>query len=253
MYLVRFQWQDKTCYGKVRNDEVTVLEGRFPDFQPTATKLSLAELDLLAPCEPSKILCLGLNYRDHAQEFNLPVPEQPVVFMKPSTAVTAPDSAIVYPNDMSGQLDYEGELAVVIGKTAKCVTMEDAEQYIFGYTCANDVTARDLQPSDGQWTISKSFDTFLPLGTGIVTDLEPTEIAIQTYLNGELRQNSSLNNLLFPVPYIVSYLSHVMTLLPGDVILTGTPSGVGPMVEGDTVTVAIEGIGELTNHVVVRG
>jgi len=254
MYLVRFQWQDEVFYGKVNKNkqDITVLQGDFPDFQKTGKSVSLAEVDLLAPCQPSKVLCLGLNYRDHAREFHQPIPESPVVFMKPSTAVTHPNAPILYPAEMSQQVDYEGELAVVIGKTAKDVAPEDAGAYIFGYTCGNDVTARDLQPKNGQWTISKSFDSFLPLGPWIVTDVEPGNLKIETFVNGQLKQSSSTCNLIFPVPYLVSYLSRVMTLLPGDVILTGTPSGVGPLLESDQVSVVIEGIGQLDNHVVIK-
>ncbi len=252
MYLVRFQWEDQVYYGEVHKQEITVLKGDFPNFQSTGKSVSLTEAELLAPCQPTKILCLGLNYRDHAREFKQPIPERPVVFMKPSTAVIGFNAPIQYPAEMSQQVDYEGELAVVIGKTAKDVEPEDAAAYIFGYTCGNDVTARDLQPKNGQWTISKSFDSFLPLGPWVVTDAEPGNLTIETFVNGQRKQHSSTANLIFSVPDLVSYLSQVMTLLPGDVILTGTPSGVGPLQEGDQVSVIIEGIGQLDNHVVIK-
>jgi 2-keto-4-pentenoate hydratase/2-oxohepta-3-ene-1,7-dioic acid hydratase in catechol pathway len=208
----------------------------------------IGEAKLLSPCLPSKIVALGLNYRDHAEEVKLPIPDKPLLFIKPSTSVIGPGEAILYPK-MSKRVDYEAELAVVIGKVAKNVSEEKAADYILGYTCLNDVTARDLQPKDGQWTLSKSFDTFSPIGPWIVTDMDPHQLEISSYLNGERRQHSNTKNLIFGPRQLVSFISWAMTLLPGDVIATGTPSGIGPMAIGDQIDVVIEGIGTLSNHV----
>ena len=180
------------------------------------------------------------------------LPKEPLLFIKPSTSVIGPGEAIVYPK-MSKRVDYEAELAVVIGKVAKKVPEEKAGDYILGYTCLNDVTARDLQPKEGQWTTSKGFDTFCPIGPWIVTDIEPYHLDVLSYLNGERRQHSNTKNLIFGPHQLVSFISHVMTLLPGDVIATGTPSGIGPMAVGDKIDVVIEGIGTLSNHVAAEG
>lgn len=209
---------------------------------------NLEEVKLLPPCLPTKAICVGLNYRDHIEEMGDKEPEEPTLFIKPSTAVIGPDDFIVIPK-MSERVDYEGELAVVIGKRAKNVSEKDALDYVLGYTIANDVTARDLQAKDGQWTRAKSFDTFLPIGPWIETDLDPSSLDITTYVNGEVKQKSNTRHLIFNVPKLVSFISHIMTLNPGDVILTGTPSGVGPLKPGDVVTIEIERIGKLTNRV----
>ena len=194
-------------------------------------------------------MAVGLNYRDHAEEVKLEIPKEPVLFLKPPTSAIGPGEGIVYPK-MSKRLDYEGELAIVIGKQAKAVPEEKAKEYILGYSCLNDVTARDLQPKTGQWTLSKSFDTFAPIGPWIVTDIDPHQLEISTYLNGERKQHSNTRNLIFSPEKLVSFISEVMTLLPGDVIATGTPSGIGRMAVGDKVEVVIEGIGTLVNVVV---
>lgn len=203
---------------------------------------------LLSPCEPTKALCIGLNYRDHAEECHYDIPSTPVVFMKPSTAVIGDGDYIEYP-PQSKRVDYEAELCIVIGKTARNVSREEAPYYILGYTCADDVTARDLQPHEGQWTIAKGFDTFLPLGPFISDEVDPSALDIESRLNGKTMQKSNTKNLIFGVRYLVSYLSSVMTLLPGDVILTGTPSGISGMSHGDTIEVMIEGLGVLRNTV----
>jgi 2-keto-4-pentenoate hydratase/2-oxohepta-3-ene-1,7-dioic acid hydratase in catechol pathway len=212
----------------------------------------IEEVRLLSPCLPSKIVALGLNYRDHAAEVKMELPKEPLLFLKPSTSVIGPGEPIVYPK-MSKRVDYEAELAVVIRKTATAVPEERAAEYILGYTCFNDVTARDLQPKDGQWTISKSFDTFAPIGPWIVTDIDPRQLDISSYLNGERRQHSNTKQLVFAPYQLVSFISRVMTLLPGDVIATGTPSGIGPMSVGDRIEIIIEGIGTLSNSVIARG
>lgn len=251
MQIGRFSYQGETFFGVVEGDIVFPVADPFRSLKPVSGRqLPLAEMALLAPCRPGKAVCVGLNYRDHARELGMALPEEPVLFLKPPTAVIGPGEPIIYP-DMSRQVDYEAELAVVIKKEARYVREEEATGYILGYTCANDVTARDLQRKDGQWTRAKSFDTFLPLGPYIETDLDPGRQEVSLYLNGERKQHSSTDQLIFPVPSLISFISRIMTLLPGDVILTGTPSGVGPVQPGDVVEVVISGIGRLTNRVEV--
>jgi 2-keto-4-pentenoate hydratase/2-oxohepta-3-ene-1,7-dioic acid hydratase in catechol pathway len=238
MKLVRFEIKGKVLAGRVEGDTVNALdaEGTY----------SLQEVRLLSPCVPSKVVAVGLNYRDHAEEMSLPLPLEPLLFLKPASSVIGPGDAIVLP-PQSARVDYEAELAVVIGKTAKNVSRAEASDYIQGYTCLNDVTARDLQNKDGQWTRAKGFDTFCPLGPWIETDLDPADLLIELYLNGTKKQDSRTSNLIFSPAELVEFISGVMTLLPGDVIATGTTSGIGPMNAGDTVEVRIEGIGSLTN------
>jgi len=199
--------------------------------------------------KPSKIIAIGLNYYDHARELKMPVPDHPIMFMKPSSAVIKNGRPIIYPRQ-SKNVHYEGELAIVIGRKARNVSKSGAGKYINGFTCANDVTARDLQNIDGQWTRAKSFDTFCPLGPKVVKDIDPMNLKIQTRVNGKIKQDSNTKNMIFDVYELVSFVSSVMTLLPGDVIITGTPPGVGPLSVGDTVEVEIEGIGILKNKVV---
>jgi len=209
--------------------------------------LALQDVELLAPSQPSKIVCVGLNYTEHARELKMELPSEPILFLKPPSAVLAPGKEIVYPPS-SQQVDYEGELAAVIGKRCKGVSESEAERYILGYTCFNDVTARDLQRRDGQWTRAKSFDTFAPFGPWI-TRIDPADAGIQTRVNGIVKQRSNTSDLIFSVPKLVEFISGVMTLEPGDVIATGTPPGVGPVSRGDRVEVEIEGIGVLENSV----
>lgn len=199
---------------------------------------------------PGKIIAVGLNYRSHAAELGMAVPEEPVLFMKPPSAVIGPGEAIVLPPS-AGQIDFEAELAVVIGRTARGLRLEEAADFVLGYTCANDVTARDLQRRDGQWTRSKSFDTFCPLGPWIVTELPGPEALVELALNGRVRQGAPISDMIFSPLELVVFISGIMTLEPGDVILTGTPPGVGPLKAGDEVVVRIEGIGQLANHVVL--
>jgi 2-keto-4-pentenoate hydratase/2-oxohepta-3-ene-1,7-dioic acid hydratase in catechol pathway len=197
---------------------------------------------------PTKIIAIGLNYLDHAKELKMEIPEHPLIFMKPPTAVIKDGETIIYP-PQTQELHYEGELGIMIGKKARNVSVEEAKDYIAGYTCANDVTARDLQRLDGQWTRSKSFDTFCPLGPRIVKDVDPTNLAIATRVNGVTKQSSNTNQMIFNAFKLVSFISAIMTLLPGDVISTGTPPGVGELRVGDVVEVEIEGIGILRNAV----
>lgn len=251
MLIGRFSFQGREFYGELNcsKDKVCELRDLKDLNSKTGKTYSLEEIRLLPPCRPTKIVCVGLNYRDHAEEFNLPVPDEPVLFLKPPTTITAHKSPVIYPA-MSKQVDYEAELAVVIGKVASRIPVKKAREYILGFTCANDITARDLQRKDGQWTRAKSFDTFLPLGPYISTEIDPANVNIALYLNGERRQYSNTQNLIFSIDELVSFISNIMTLLPGDVILTGTPSGVGPLNVGDTVRVSIEGIGDLENHII---
>ena len=196
----------------------------------------------------SKVVAVGLNYKKHAEELGFSLPTEPIIFIKPATSIIGHLENIIYPPSV-GQLDYEAELAIVIKKIAKNVKKENANEYILGYTCANDVTARDFQKKDGQWTRAKSFDTFCPLGPQIISDLNPNNLEITLRLNGEIKQKSNTSDMIFSVAEIIEFVSSVMTLLPDDVIITGTPAGIGPMKKGDTVEVEIEGIGVLKNFV----
>jgi len=201
--------------------------------------------------KPSKIIAIGLNYYDHARELKMPVPDHPIMFIKPASAVIMNGGSIIYPRQ-SKNVHYEGELAIIIGKKARNISKSDAGKYIEGFTCANDVTARDLQNIDGQWTRAKSFDTFCPLGPKIVKGIDPMNLNIETRVNGYIKQRSNTKNMIFDVYELVSFVSSVMTLLPGDVIITGTPPGVGPLKAGDTVEVEIESIGTLKNSVILE-
>lgn len=252
MKIVRYQDGPATKWGAIEEGNVREMEGNpYGPFHLTSEVKRMEEVRLLAPCLPSKIVAIGLNYRDHAEEVKLEIPKEPILFIKPSTSVIGPGEAIVFPK-MSRRVDYEGELAIVIKQAAKSVSEDRAGDYILGYTCLNDVTARDLQPKNGQWTLSKGFDTFSPIGPWIVTDLDPSQLEISTLLNGERRQHSNTKNLIFGCNALVSYISHAMTLLPGDVIATGTSSGIGKMAVGDKVDVVIEGIGTLSNTIVAE-
>ena len=243
-------------FGVLESDDLISVISGDPIYQgvsKTGTTLALSEVKLLAPVIPrSKVLCIGKNYADHAAEMNSEVPEEPIIFIKPNTSVIGPSDTIVWPA-MSDRVDYEAELAIVIGRVCKEVPIERVKDVIFGYTLANDVTARNLQKKDGQWTRAKGFDTFCPLGPWIDTDFEPGSQAISATLNGEVKQSATLNEMIFKIPQIINFVTQVMTLLPGDVILTGTPAGIGPMPEGAQITVAIEGLGQLTNTLSHRG
>ncbi len=236
-------------YGLVENDVIGKIDGDiFSSFKITKKKYSIKNVKILSPCLPGKIVAVGLNYIDHAKELGMKIPAEPVLFMKPSTSVIGPDDNIIYPK-MSRRVDYEAELAVIIKDKTKNIQPEEAHTHIFGYTCLNDVTARDLQKKDGQWTRAKSFDTFCPIGPYIVTDINPDNLKIALFLNGQLKQSSSTSNLIFNVQKLVSFISKVMTLFPGDIIATGTPSGIGPLKCEDKVEVVIEKVGRLRNFV----
>ena len=264
MKYCRFQFNGQAHYGLVEsvagNDEITRLlltspESAGGDIEDLPSKrmdhLPLAEAKLLAPVCPSKIVCVGRNYRDHAAELGNEVPTEPLLFFKPPSSLIASGQNIRRPK-VSERVDYEGELGVVIAKT--CYRLEsnaDTRPYILGYTCLNDVTARDLQNKDGQWTRAKGFDTFCPVGPLIVDELDPwTGVAVETRVNGEVRQQGNTHDFIFALGDVIRYISQAMTLLPGDLIATGTPKGVGPVVAGDVVEVSIHGVGTLRNPVV---
>ena len=242
---------DDITYGAVEPDGIRLYHGSpFFQWERSETVLPITEVKLLSPVIPTKVIAIGKNYADHAAEMGSDVPTTPVLFMKPPTAVIGPLSPIRRPPE-SSNVHYEGELAAVMGKVTRNVSPDDALSHVLGYTAANDVTARDLQRSDGQWTRAKGFDTFLPLGPAIDTEFDPAEPhSITTSVNGVIKQDGVTSDLVFGVAELISFVSRVMTLLPGDVVLTGTPAGVGPIVEGDRVEVEIEGIGVLLNPVV---
>jgi 2-keto-4-pentenoate hydratase/2-oxohepta-3-ene-1,7-dioic acid hydratase in catechol pathway len=253
MRIVRYSTrQDPPRYGWVLGDSVGPIDGNpFGDFHRLEADLPLERARLLAPVLPSKIVCIGRNYVAHAKEHDAEVPEVPLIFLKPPTAIIGPGDDIVLP-PQSQKVEHEAELVVVIGKTARWTPPEQALDYVLGYTVGNDVTARDLQMRDGQWTRGKGFDTFAPLGPWIETELDPSDALVTCAVNGEMRQMASTRDMVFGVRQLIAYISSVMTLLPGDLIYTGTPAGVGPLLPGDVVEVQIEGIGSLSNPVVAE-
>ncbi len=241
----RFRFDDEVFTGTVNGDRVVVEKGLYCD------TYTLDELETLPPVTPSKIVCVGLNYVDHARELDMELPRHPIIFLKPPSAVIGHGDMIVCPPE-SKQVDYEAELAVVIGKRCKNVPAMHAGDVILGYTCFNDVTARDIQHEDGQWTRAKSFDTFAPFGPFVVR-AENEDISnayIRSRVNGQLKQDSIINNMIFDIPVLIQFISHIMTLEMGDVIATGTPAGVGQLYPGDMVEIEIEGVGTLENEVV---
>lgn len=250
MKIYRYKHNDKTTFGVLKEEMLYPIVGSmYRKFEIRKKGVPISDVFLLPPVKPSKIVAIGRNYKDHAAEMGKPLPVEPLIFLKPPSALVGPNEMIIYPH-MSKRVDYEGELAVVIGKKARLLTEnENVQAYILGYSCFNDVTARDLQRKDVQFTRGKSFDTFAALGPCIATDIDPSALKLKTFLNGKLKQSGNTRNLIFPIPYLVSFISQVMTLYPGDVIATGTPSGIGPMVPGDRVDVQIEGIGVLSNKI----
>jgi len=250
MKIVRFTADKKVGYGILHGEAIQGIEDKpFRYLRLSDHYYQLSKVKLLSPCVPSKIVALGLNYHSHAKELNAPIPDAPLIFLKPPTAVIGPEENIIYPST-STRVDYEGELGVVIKKPAWRVSVDDALDYVLGYTCFNDVTARDLQLQDKQWTRAKSFDTFAAIGPCIETELNPGNVILETYLNGKLKQQGNTSDLIYSVPELINFTSHVMSLVPGDVIATGTPSGIGPMNPGDTIEIKIESIGTLRNFVV---
>jgi len=241
-------------FGVLDEETITVITGDpiYQGIQKTAATVALSTVRLLAPVIPrSKVICVGKNYADHAAEMGGVVPDEPIIFLKPNTSVIGPGDTIVWPS-MAPTIDYEAELAIVIGRVCKEVPKERVKDVIFGYTMANDVTSRELQKRDGQWMRAKSFDTFCPLGPWIETEFVPGTQRITTTLNGEVKQDAKLSDMIFKVEDIVHFVTQVMTLLPGDVIITGTPAGIGPMPEKSTIAISIEGLGQLTNKVSAR-
>ncbi|MDL4771731.1 MULTISPECIES: fumarylacetoacetate hydrolase family protein [Thermomonosporaceae] len=253
MRIARFSTDEGMSFGVVEENTIAAVAAHpFGELTFTGRRYPLDDVRLLAPILPSKVIAIGKNYADHAREMGGEPPAEPIIFSKPSTAVIGPRETIAYPQRLSQRVDFEGELAVVIGRMVREIPAARAAEAILGYTCANDVTARDLQERDGQWARAKGFDTFCPLGPWIETEVDPSDLAISTSVNGEVRQDARTSQLLHGIPELVEYVSQVMTLLPGDVILTGTPAGVGPLEIGDEVTVSVEGVGDLTNRVVAR-
>ncbi len=260
MKYCRFISPDGPKYGLIESlngvDHITGTAGGVgvPDFAGAQkiSPLALSSVTLLAPVQPSKIVCVGRNYAEHAKEFGNEVPPDLIIFLKPPTSLLDPGAKIVRPTHFSQRVDFEGELAAVIGKTChKLRDGEDVRPYILGYTCSNDVTARDLQRKDGQWTRGKSFDTFCPAGPVVTDEIDPWRgVQVETRVNGVVKQSASTTSFIFPMDVIIRFIAQVMTLLPGDLIMTGTPAGVGPLVAGDEVAVSIAGIGTLTNPVV---
>lgn len=249
MRLVRFRFGERIATGVVEGDAVRALAGTFFENPvPSGEEIPLDDVRLLAPILPSKVVCLGRNYAAHAAEFGGEVPEEPLVFLKPSTSVSGPGDPIPLP-PISNRVDYEGELAVVIGRIARNVRAEETFRYILGYTCGNDVTLRDLQKKDDQWARAKGFDGSCPLGPWVETELDPIDVHLETRVNGEVRQSASTSDMVFGVATIIEFVTEFMTLLPGDVIMTGTPEGVGKLEPGDKVEVVVDGIGVLMNPV----
>jgi 2-keto-4-pentenoate hydratase/2-oxohepta-3-ene-1,7-dioic acid hydratase in catechol pathway len=246
MKICRFEEQGVARVGLVEGEMVhEVRESIFDSPARTGAAHRLAAVRLLPPCQPSKIVAVGINYKIHARH-GYTLPEEPLLFLKPPSAVIGPDDDIIIP-EMARRVDFEGELGVVIGRIARSVIPEEASACVLGYTCTNDVTARDIQDREGQYGRAKSFDTFAPTGPWIETDIDPSDLGLETFVNGERKQSARTSDMAFTVPEIIAFLSRVMTLYPGDLIMTGTPDGMGPMSVGDTVEVRIEGIGSLRN------
>ncbi|HXF56776.1 MAG TPA: fumarylacetoacetate hydrolase family protein [Actinomycetota bacterium] len=250
MRLVRFRAGERIATGVLEGEFVRPLRGTFfEDPLPTGEEIPLSSVRLLAPVIPSKVVAVGKNYAEHAEEMGSDLPDEPVIFLKPSTAVIGPGDPVPVPPG-AGQVDHEAELALVVGRVARRVRAEEASRFVLGYTCGNDVTARDLQRRDGQWARAKGFDGFCPLGPWVETQLDPSDLWVECRVNGEVRQAARTSQMQFGPAELLEFVSRVMTLLPGDVILTGTPAGVGPIVPGDRVEVEVEGIGVLSNPVV---
>ncbi len=249
MQIIRYEYQNTTNWGWLHSELIGKVDGDvFGDFRRNEADLPLEKVKILPPVSPSKIICLGRNYAAHAAEHQVEVPEIPLLFLKPPSSLLAPEETILIP-PQSQQVEHEAELAVVIGKSGRWIEPDEARKFIFGYTIANDVTARDLQRSDGQWTRGKGFDTFCPIGPVIQTEFDDSDALITCKVNGQVRQLASTRDMIFPVETIIAFVSSVMTLNAGDVILTGTPAGVGVLKSGDKIEIKIEGIGELVNKV----
>ena len=253
MRLIRYLKKNEPArYGWILEDQVGPLNGSpFGEFQRMEANIPLEEVRLLNPVTPSKIICVGRNYAAHAKEHDAEVPDVPLLFLKPPSSVIGPGDKIVTP-PQSQQVEHEVELVAVIGKRGRWIPPEAATSYLLGYTIGNDVTARDLQFRDGQWTRAKGFDTFCPLGPSIETEFDPSDVMLSSYVNGEMRQMASTRDMVFSVRQLIAYASSIMTLEPGDILFTGTPAGVGPLRPGDVVEAKIEGLGTLSNPVVAE-
>ena len=254
MRIIRYQLssEKKPHFGWLMGDKIGAVEGDiFDTFRRDEAKIPLESAQLLPPATPNKIICVGRNYAAHAKEHGAEVPEVPLIFLKPPTSLIGHQQEIVLP-PQSQQVEHEAELAVVISRPGRWITPDEAHAYIFGYTIANDVTARDLQRSDGQWTRAKGFDTFCPIGPWIETEFDPADAVVTCHINGEMRQMASTRDMIFTVRQLIAFISSVMTLEQGDLILTGTPAGVSPLNSGDTVEVSIEGLGTLSNSVIAE-
>ena len=251
MQIYRFLQNGTVRVGTGDGDTIRPYEG--PDVlnigrESRSPAIEITKAELLPPVTPTKIVAVGRNYSEHARELGNEAPAEPLLFLKPPSAVLAPGATIIRPA-ISERVDFEGELALVIGRPARNIAADQWRDFVFGYTCANDVTARDLQKKDSQFTRGKGFDTFLPLGPCVVTDLDPSDLRLVTRVNGEVKQDGRTSAMIFSCGVVLAYISAVMTLMPGDIVLTGTPAGVGPLAAGDTVEVEIEGIGTLRNDV----
>lgn len=252
MKIVRYLREGQQPWGVLEDRIVREATGDpFVDLKPGNEVGSLDEIRLLAPAVPSKIICVGRNYQEHAAEFGNPVPDEPLLFMKPPSALIGPGEEVVYP-ELSRRVDHEGELVIVIGRTAHRVSRADSWAAVGGYTCGNDVTARDIQKSDGQWTRGKGFHTFCPLGPWIETDFDPADVRVTCSVNGAVRQDGRTSDMIFDIPYLIEYITRFTRLEVGDIIMTGTPEGVGSVDVGDTMTVEVSGLGSLTNKVVAE-
>lgn len=250
MKFVRFKYENRISYGVLNGELVLPIKDKpYSVIEYTGESLPLSHVKLIAPAEPSKIVAIGKNYKAHADEMGEGRPTEPLLFLKPSTCIVGNEDNVVYPA-ISNRLDYEGELGVIIGKTAHNIKEGESSNYIFGYTCLNDITARDIQKSDPQWTRGKSFDTFCPIGPHIETELAAMNTGIRTRVNGEIKQNSNTSCMTHDIDKLICYITQCMTLLPGDIIATGTPEGIGSMQRGDIVEVEIDGIGVLRNKIV---
>lgn len=252
MKIIRYQTESGAHYGWLLEDKVGEIQGQlFGEYRRREAKIPIKDLKLLAPCEPGKIVCVGRNYVEHARELGNDVPKVPLIFLKPPSSIIGQGDSIILP-PQSKQVEHEAELVVVIGQRAKQVLAETAREYIFGYTIGNDVTARDLQKVDGQWTRAKGFDTFCSFGPWIDTEFDASDAVVTCRVNGQMRQMASTRDMVFRVGTLIAYISSIMTLEPGDIIFTGTPAGVGELKNGDVVDVEIEGLGKLSNPVKVE-
>ncbi len=248
---VRFEYQGSECFGRYDGDQIEIIKGAYWEkFEPINEFVGYEDVKLLCPVQPSKIICVGLNYHAHVEHSQsaATAPERPLIFLKPPSALIGPGTTIEYPDSVD-RVDYEAELGVVIGKRGRKISQKDALEHVFGYTCVNDVTARKVQKADGQWTRGKGYDTFCPVGPYVVRGVDVSDVAVEAYLNGKQKQHGRTADFIFPIPYLIEFISECMTLEAGDIISTGTPQGIDPMQRGDMVEVRVENVGSLVNTV----